>query len=389
MPPRSGRPMAVRAQAIGRTGPAPMPLPAVGAHAGLEPGLGQALGSLMPRSKGTAAIVRRRRSASGRLTICSTVWRRAKSRPAPSSSASIFPSACRGPMPSEPGIAGFRGFFDELGAGAWPDFFTVAERAEEIGSTRPFYPLRPGRKGSRSRRDLLDGLGLEDPADLLRRCDRGHGRRRAAGALFWTLGAQQVGKAAIVGWRDLFLPALAAGRDLALWPFDGSLPDLLSRHEIVAAETYPGGGRRQSGACPGARRQARPGGAGRLGPKIGGKRRRPRRQARPRAGRPGGRRLRPRRRRRRIPSMPCSASSASSTCCAAGARRARQRIRPVGISKAGSSAPLGLRAGAPGRRGGRRGRVRSGLAGFRRRSAGASSGCRRWAAAARRCRHRP
>ena len=61
----------------------------------------------------------------------------------------------------------------------------------------------------------------------------------AACALFWTLGAQQVGKAAITGWRDLLAPALRADVDLALWPFQGSLNELLARHRFVVAETYP------------------------------------------------------------------------------------------------------------------------------------------------------
>ncbi len=114
-------------------------------------------------------------------------------------------------------------------------FYTVAEREDEIGLDRPFYPLRPG--GCR-RQQLLAGLGLAW-SDLLRRCDRASETRPAACALFWTLGAQQVGKAAITGWRDVLAPALRAGIDLALWPFQGSLSELLARHRFVVAETYP------------------------------------------------------------------------------------------------------------------------------------------------------
>ena len=115
-------------------------------------------------------------------------------------------------------------------------FYAVAERPEEIDLGKPFYPMRPG---GRRRQQLLDGLGLASWSDLLRRCDRRSPTRSAAGAIFWTQGAQQVGKAAITGWRDLLAPALRAGFDLALWPFQGKLDDLLTRHRIVVAETYP------------------------------------------------------------------------------------------------------------------------------------------------------
>ena len=115
-------------------------------------------------------------------------------------------------------------------------FYAVADRQDEIGLQRPFYPMRPG--GCR-RQHLLDGLGVTAWSDLLRRCDRHSATRAAACALFWTLGGQQVGKAAISGWRDLLAPALRARHDLALWPFQGSLDELLTRRRFVLAETYP------------------------------------------------------------------------------------------------------------------------------------------------------
>ncbi len=115
-------------------------------------------------------------------------------------------------------------------------FYAVAERPDEIGLQRPFYPMRAG--GCR-RRQLLDGLGLASWPDLLRCCDRASETRSAACAIFWTLGGQQVGKAAITGWRDLLAPTLRSGVDLALWPFEGKLDELLTRHRLVVAETYP------------------------------------------------------------------------------------------------------------------------------------------------------
>jgi len=139
--------------------------------------------------------------------------------------------------------AGFEDFTDllpRLGRGPWRDFFRVAERPGEVSLARPFFPQRPGKRGEVSKRQLIDGLGLEDKTDLLRACDRATPERPAAAALFWTLGAQQVGKAAITGWRDLLIPALAAGRDLRIWPFDGPLHGLLAPGRVVVAETYPG-----------------------------------------------------------------------------------------------------------------------------------------------------
>jgi hypothetical protein len=117
------------------------------------------------------------------------------------------------------------------------DFYKVARSPEEISLARPFYPDRPGR---RSRRELLDALGLESWDQLHRRCDRATANRPAACPMFWTLGGNQVGKAAISGWRELLSPARRAGMDVAIWPFDGPLAALLRTHRFVVAETYPG-----------------------------------------------------------------------------------------------------------------------------------------------------
>jgi len=42
-----------------------------------------------------------------------------------------------------------------------------------------------------------------------------------------------------VGWRDVLAPALRADKNVALWPFDGRLHELLQPGKIVIAETYP------------------------------------------------------------------------------------------------------------------------------------------------------
>ena len=150
-----------------------------------------------------------------------------------------FPLGLPSSYAERAGIDEFRTLLPHLGRGRWRDFFSVAEKASEISLTRPFFPQRPGRRGEVSRRQLLDGLGMAEAAGLLRLCDHPAGPRPAASPLFWTLGAKQVGKAAITGWRDLLIPALNAGRDLAIWPFDGPLDRLLAEHRVVVAETYP------------------------------------------------------------------------------------------------------------------------------------------------------
>lgn len=135
------------------------------------------------------------------------------------------------------GIADFLDALPLFGAGMWADFYTPAEDPNKIGLRRPFYPRRPG--GAR-RRHLLDGLGLPEGNALWRRCDRLTFGRGAASPLFWTLGANQSGKAAIVGWREVLAPALRSGEPpLALWPFAGPLDALLRPGWVVAAETYP------------------------------------------------------------------------------------------------------------------------------------------------------
>ena len=57
--------------------------------------------------------------------------------------------------------------------------------------------------------------------------------------MFWTLGANQSGKAAIAAWRDMLLPALALGEHLRLWPFEGAFRALLAPGMVAMAETYP------------------------------------------------------------------------------------------------------------------------------------------------------
>jgi hypothetical protein len=134
------------------------------------------------------------------------------------------------------GIDDFLALLPQLGEGDWADFYTVAERPDDIGLRRPFYPAKA--RGA-ARKHLTQALGI---ADLHRVCDGRTGDRRAAAELFWTMGAQQVGKAAIHGWREILGPALkmAAYVPMSIWPFSGTLDALMQPGRIVVCEAYPG-----------------------------------------------------------------------------------------------------------------------------------------------------
>ncbi len=118
-----------------------------------------------------------------------------------------------------------------------PGFFDVAETLAEVTASRPFYPRR-GVAGM-TRAAHAAALALGGAAGLCRECDRATTERPAGAPLFWTLGANQSGKAAIAAWRDMLLPALRGKAPPRLWPFEGGLFDLLSPGRVVIAETYP------------------------------------------------------------------------------------------------------------------------------------------------------
>jgi hypothetical protein len=162
--------------------------------------------------------------------------------------------------------AGIRSFPEALaafGTGPWSRVFEVAAEPAEISLHRPFYPRSCPVRGLRSRRELVGALGMASANELLRRCDAATAGRRAAAALFWTVGGKQVGRAALSGWREVLQPALAERPPPALWPFDGTLAGLLREGGVVVAEAYPaeyygqlglrfgraqGGGKRSSAA---------------------------------------------------------------------------------------------------------------------------------------------
>jgi hypothetical protein len=121
--------------------------------------------------------------------------------------------------------------------GDLPAFFSVCATLAEIRPDRPFYPVRGAAGMTRLSHALA--LGLADAAGLSRACDRATVERPAGAPLFWTLGANQSGKAAIAAWQDLILPALAGGAAMRLWPFEGPLRSLLMPGTVALAETYP------------------------------------------------------------------------------------------------------------------------------------------------------
>ena len=116
----------------------------------------------------------------------------------------------------------------------WADFYRVCTSQDELNPERPFYPAR-GIKGM-TRAAHAAALGLGDAVGLSRACDRATVERPAGAPLFWTLGANQTGKAAITAWRDMLLPALDTVR---LWPFDGPFLSLPTPGHVALAETYP------------------------------------------------------------------------------------------------------------------------------------------------------
>ncbi len=121
--------------------------------------------------------------------------------------------------------------------GDLPDFFSVCATLEDIRPDRPFYPAR-GLAGMTRLSHAL-ALGLPDAFALSRACDRATVERPAGAPVFWTLGANQSGKAAIAAWQFLIMPALKSGARLRLWPFEGPLRSLLSPGSVALAETYP------------------------------------------------------------------------------------------------------------------------------------------------------
>jgi hypothetical protein len=112
------------------------------------------------------------------------------------------------------GIASFRTLLKKLGHRKWKDFYSVCDKPGQISVHRPFYPN--GKYKGRRKEVLFRGHGVSSLEPLLRCCDRGGNGQQQACCLFWTPGGNQVGKAAIIGRRDVLAPAL---QNVSLWPF--------------------------------------------------------------------------------------------------------------------------------------------------------------------------
>jgi hypothetical protein len=133
------------------------------------------------------------------------------------------------------GLKSFPDLLQQIGQGRWSAFDSIARETHEISLERPFYPA--GAAAGLKQADLLNAHGAAALDDLRRSCERQTEDRRAACPLFWTLGGNQVGRAALAGWVEVLKPTLAAGA--RLWPFDGSLAILSKEPGLVLAETYP------------------------------------------------------------------------------------------------------------------------------------------------------
>jgi hypothetical protein len=136
-------------------------------------------------------------------------------------------------------LSGFTGFREALAAfgrdPGWEEFFEVGRLAADVSVRRPFFPHKASKGVGRA--TLTSSIGVAGFGDLLRECERGAPGKREACSLFWTLGGNQVGRAATSGWQEIVRPALERGA--SLWPFDGDLRALAGRGGFVLAETYP------------------------------------------------------------------------------------------------------------------------------------------------------
>lgn len=122
----------------------------------------------------------------------------------------------------------------------WDRFWEAVDPRDAPSVHQPLYPSRNGVKGSVKKAALAAGVGVSSFDTLKRRVDRDQN----AECMFWALGAKQVGKACLSGWREELQPALGAVR---LWPFDGVLPALLEAPGVVVAEIYPAASMRRLG----------------------------------------------------------------------------------------------------------------------------------------------
>lgn len=135
-------------------------------------------------------------------------------------------------------VKDFKALLTLLETDEWQEFFNVCQSPDEIRHMRPSYPQSSGIKGSVTRDQLIKALGLADFDALYRACEFPTKKRSAACPSFWTLGANQVGKAMLHGLKHLILPGYANGFNI--WPFMGDLASLCKSPGVTLIETYPG-----------------------------------------------------------------------------------------------------------------------------------------------------
>jgi hypothetical protein len=126
-------------------------------------------------------------------------------------------------------IRSFRQWLADLSDQEWERFSEVTDTPN---LEQPFGP-KSNKKGSLLKPQLAAALGLTETR-LYRVCENTASGSPAS--LFFTNHPSQVGKAALHGWGSVIRPNLERIR---LWPFDGTLEELLDQPGVVVAEIYP------------------------------------------------------------------------------------------------------------------------------------------------------
>src|SRR5258706_9431659 len=166
--------------------------------------------STSPRKRWAATAVREttgwRVEAPSRVGDTELFLNYLRKGPGPTLSGFDFPIGLPESYGQKTGLGDFCSALDAFGYGSWSKFYDVADIADEISLSRPFYPRR---SSSTARQiHLLEAHGCRSIENLLRRCERATTSRRAACSLFWTLGGNYGGHAAISGWKEIVGPAL-------------------------------------------------------------------------------------------------------------------------------------------------------------------------------------
>ena len=120
-------------------------------------------------------------------------------------------------------------FLDWLSVGCDPSLFPgEASDAGHWSIVAPFFGV-PGGEGSLKRFEAAAGM------PILREIER----RTAGKSVFVVRGIPgSVGSGARAVWREL-APLLVEDREFSVWPFEGTLDEILGRGKIAVGEIYP------------------------------------------------------------------------------------------------------------------------------------------------------